>query len=457
VSEFPQGWAATQVGDITQPIRGVTYRKAEARADAGEDYLPILRATNVSAGGLVLDCDLVYVPRARVRPEQMLAVGDVLVASSSGSSAVVGKSALLREAWHGAFGAFCLVLRPNDQVDPKYVALWVASEPVRRRWSQLAAGTNINNLKRGDIAETVVALPPLAEQRRIVAAIEEQFSRLDAATSAVVDTRRRLDALTRGILDTTFSNQSTAQPLGGFLREPLRNGHSAKASRDGTGVRTLTLTAVTRGEFVDAHTKLAAADPSRIGDLWLTSGDVLIERSNTPELVGTAALYRGPDRWAIFPDLLIRVRTTDELVPDYLAFFLRSSRARNYFKARAQGIAGSMPKIDQRAVAELPTPAPPPEEQRRIVAEIARQLSLIDALGAAVESAQKRSAALRRAILERAFRGELVPQDPDDEPASVLLERIRAERELAPGRTASGRRQVQEVPSKDRKEARNRG
>jgi type I restriction enzyme S subunit len=80
----------------------------------------------------------------------------------------------------------------------------------------------------------------------------------------------------------------------------------------------------------------------------------------------------------------------------------------------------------------LQLPRPPLDEQRRIVAEIEQQLSLIDNLRAAVESAQKRSASLRRAILERAFRGELVPQDPDDEPASVLLERIRAERAAAP-------------------------
>ena len=91
-----------------------------------------------------------------------------------------------------------------------------------------------------------------------------------------------------------------------------------------------------------------------------------------------------------------------------------------------------VPQIKPSRVAELQIPLPSLDEQRSIVAEIERQLSLIDALRAAVESAQKRSAGLRRAILERAFRGELVPQDPDDEPATALLERIRAERAAAP-------------------------
>jgi type I restriction enzyme S subunit len=75
---------------------------------------------------------------------------------------------------------------------------------------------------------------------------------------------------------------------------------------------------------------------------------------------------------------------------------------------------------------------PPVSDQKRIVGELDEQLSLIDSLRGAVQAADKRSTALRRAILERAFRGELVPQDPDDEPASVLLERIRAGRAAGP-------------------------
>ena len=74
---------------------------------------------------------------------------------------------------------------------------------------------------------------------------------------------------------------------------------------------------------------------------------------------------------------------------------------------------------------------PPLEEQRRIVAEVEQRLSMIDALRDAIEAAKRRSAALRRSILERAFRGELVPRDPTDEPAEALLARIRAERAAA--------------------------
>ena len=83
-------------------------------------------------------------------------------------------------------------------------------------------------------------------------------------------------------------------------------------------------------------------------------------------------------------------------------------------------------------LAAMPLPLPPLEDQRRIVAAVEERLSVIDAMRASIERAQRRSAALRRSILERAFRGELVPQDPSDEPAETLLARIRAEHETAP-------------------------
>src|SRR6185295_3113737 len=169
-------------------------------------------------------------------------------------------------------------------------------------------------------------------------------------------------------------------PLGPLLREPLRNGHSAKASGNGKGVRTLTLTAVTYSDFNETNTKLTTADPRKVADLWLQPGDILVERANTPELVGTSCLYKGSSGWAIFPDLLIRVRVANEkILPEYLEAFLRSQEARHYFMNAAQGTAGSMPKIDQSSIERLDIPLPPFAEQRRIVAKVQVLLARVSA------------------------------------------------------------------------------
>jgi type I restriction enzyme S subunit len=218
--------------------------------------------------------------------------------------------------------------------------------------------------------------------------------------------------------------------LGALLREPLRNGHSAKASVAPGGVPTFTLSAVTYGDFSSTNIKLTTADPRRVEDLWVQPDDIFIERSNTPELVGTARRYSGPPRLAIFPDLLIRVRVVNLVVPAYIELALQSPSTRQFFRAMAQGISGTMPKIDQSIVEQTTIPLPPVAEQRRIVAEFERLFSVTDELETQIQANQSRADRLRQAILRCAFEGKLVPQDPTDEPADVLLARVRAEREV---------------------------
>lgn len=215
-----------------------------------------------------------------------------------------------------------------------------------------------------------------------------------------------------------------------LLRESLKNGHSAKASQTNEGIRTLTLTAVTLGDFSIDNTKLTIAEPTKVKDLWIQPGDLFIERSNTPELVGTSRLYRGKPNFAIFPDLLIRARVVGRISEHYIEITLKSKPTRLYFRRSAQGISGTMPKINQNTVRELAVPLPPLAEQHRIVEEVERRLSVAAEVEASLDANLVRAARLRQAILKRAFEGRLVPQNPGgpdgpgDEPASVLLERI---------------------------------
>ncbi len=225
-----------------------------------------------------------------------------------------------------------------------------------------------------------------------------------------------------------------------LLREDLRNGHSAKTAATG-GVPTFSLTAVTYGDFSAANIKMTTADPARVSNLWVEPDDIFIERSNTPELVGTARWYRGASRVAIFPDLLIRVRVSTFFLPGFAETCLQSPRCRNYFCTNAQGISGSMPKIDQAVILRTPMPLPPLAEQEAIVEAVEDQLSVIDHLEADLEAKLRTSKGLRQAILKHAFSGKLVSQDPNDEPASELLKRIAAERAGSDPRPSRKRRE----------------
>ena len=177
------GWARTILGNLITVVRGVSYKKIDARNKTNEGLVPIIRATNIQQE-LNFD-DLVYVPRHYVKQEQFLRHGDIVIAASSGSRTVVGKAAQFKGDWHGSFGAFCLGLRPEAKINSHYLSWFLQSEDYRNRVSALSAGININNLRREHIEEMPIPLPPLAEQGRIVAEIETQFTRLDASVAAL--------------------------------------------------------------------------------------------------------------------------------------------------------------------------------------------------------------------------------------------------------------------------------
>jgi len=335
------------------------------------------------------------------------------------------------------------VLRPSAEVEPKFLALAVANQPTRRRWSDLARGTNINNLRGAHFDETPVLLPPLAEQRRIVAAIEEQFSRLDAASSSLARQLRRLGVLRELVIALSLNGSWPPVPLadvGDGTRHALAIGpfgSNLKVSdyRD-VGIPLVFVRNIRSRSFGAAATRFVTDEKaSELAAHAVRPGDVLITKMGEPP-GDTAVFPEGTPAGIITADC-IKITPGPEYDARYLAFAIAAEPARRQIIAITKGVAQK--KVSLARFKTVTIPAPPLAEQRRIVAKLEQQLSLIDSLRATVESTQKRSAALRRAILERAFRGEIVPQNPADEPASVLLERIRAERAAAPARPSRRR------------------
>ena len=161
--DLPELWVETNLSELVRIVRGVTYKKAESSGEAADGLLPVLRANNIQDGQLVFD-DLVYVPSSSISDVQRIRRGDVVVAMSSGSRKVVGKTARALDDWQGGFGAFCGVLRPSEHVDNRYVAWFTGSREYRSAVSELAAGVNINNLKPSHFEQIRVPLPPLEEQ-----------------------------------------------------------------------------------------------------------------------------------------------------------------------------------------------------------------------------------------------------------------------------------------------------
>ncbi len=213
-----------------------------------------------------------------------------------------------------------------------------------------------------------------------------------------------------------------------------RNGISPPTSAAGRGSPSLKLSATTSGEMIlsPETTKRLDEDVAPGSHAWLAPGDLLVQRANSLAHIGAAAIYDGPSNTYVYPDLMMRLRVADEMRRRYLWHYLNATAARAYFREHATGTAGNMPKINGAILRALPVPLPPHGQLGEIVAKLdalrARSRRAKDALDAVPALLDR----LRQSILAAAFRGDLTAdwreQNPDMEPASELLKRIRIER-----------------------------
>jgi type I restriction enzyme, S subunit len=171
--------------------------------------------------------------------------------------------------------------------------------------------------------------------------------------------------------------------------------------------------------------------PTEFRTFELKSGDILLNEGQSVELVGRAAVYRNEVPGACFQNTLIRFRPHVGIDVGFAVLVFRSYLHTQRFRKIARWTT-NMAHLGAERLSGVEFPVPPFSEQLRIAAEADRHLSIIKEMEKVVRANLKRAHAVRQSILKRAFEGKLVPQDPGDEPASVLMGHIRAERITSP-------------------------
>ena len=375
---------------------------------------------------------------------------------------------------------------------PDFICYYLQQDSFRDHLAIHASGVggSLMRVKDTTFANYPLPLPPLPEQHRIVAEIEKHFTRLDASIDALkraqanlkryrasvlksacegklVPTEAELarsegrdyepaDRLLERILSERRAQWESQEKRRGKYKEPvapdttnlpdlpeewvwasldqlatiIRNGYS-KRPRGDTGTPILRISAV-RPLSVNLKDIRWVDSKDDLAGFLIHSGDLLFTRYNgNTELVGVCGVVPAIDRETLHPDKLIRACLTKYgALPNFVQIVANSGVSRKFLERRIRTTAGQS-GISGSDLKSMPIPLSPLAEQHRIVAEVDRRLSVVQQTEAAVEANLTRAERLRQSILKQAFSGKLVPQDPNDEPASVLLERIRAEREAA--------------------------
>ncbi|MFD8200552.1 restriction endonuclease subunit S [Streptomyces sp. NPDC059701] len=294
-----------------------------------------------------------------------------------------------------AFGQDCKALVPDENIDPFYLAyaMRVLTPTILSMVEETSHGTGRLDTNRLNALE--IGVPPLPEQRDIVAAHEAFERRVGALERELA----KLATLRRGIVDEQATGPDAR--LGDLLTESPKNGYSASEVHEWTGMLVLGLGCLTNDGFVPRQLKRIPKSP--LAERFrLADGDLLMSRANTRELVGLAARFRDVGQPCSYPDLMMRLRPDEgRCLTAYLELVLGSSRVRRDVQAGARGTSESMVKIGAGTVESLSIPLPTIAEQQKAVDAV----TSVDRRSATVRVLLDKLRVTQRAVVEDLLSG----------------------------------------------------
>lgn len=490
MSALPNGWIAASLEEVAQVNPRLD--KSEIDADLEVSFVP-MPAVEAESGKIDVSAKRRFseVEKGYTGFKE----NDVLFAKIT-PCMENGKMAVVPEV-HGGLGFGSTefhVLRPPEGIVPKYLYYFVSSKSFRMNAEHNMTGAvGQRRVPTTYFSQADIPLPPLAEQRRIVGKVEELFSELDEGVANLKQARAQLAVYRQALLKHAFEGHLTAdwrtkhapelesadQLLARLLQERRtkwkgRGRYSEpeppKTENQGSlpeqwvwaspeqlssfenyslaigpfgsnlkvsdykeaGVPLVFVRNIRSSQFRGVRTIYVT--PGKAEELRahsVSGGDILITKMGEPP--GDAAIYPKSEPDAVITADCIKLRLSPLLTHSrYFLHAINSGMVRQQIINISSGVAQQ--KVSLGRFSSIAIPLPPLAEQERIVNELDAQLSAIDVVEADIDLNLQKAEALRQSILKKAFAGELVPQDPADEPAAALLARIRAEREAATAR-----------------------
>lgn len=425
LGEVPEHWDALTLRRVVSAVKtgGTPSQEQPSKeiSDGTEWYTP-----GDFDGNLILSSSEKRVSSSAIRTGEakVFPAGSILVV---GIGATLGKVAFLKQAASANQQINAII--PTSKIDGYFLAYSLSVKVEAMRY--LASAATIGIMNQDKTKELWITLPPISEQYLITRFLDHETARIDAL---IAEQQRLIEllkekrqavishAVTKGLDPTAPMKDSCVEWLGEVPAhwKVVRVKHVIQSFEQGWSPQcdnvpiendeewgVLKVGCVNGGIFSLTENKRLPDNLEPIPALSLKAGDVLISRANTRELVGNAALVDLDQPNLMLSDKLFRLRTTGDMLPKYLVFYLGTSAVRYQIELDATGASSSMFNIGQAIIKELPIPVPSVTEQQDIVTKLEASLNDLYLLQKEAQLTQKLLHERRSALISAAVTGKI--------------------------------------------------
>lgn len=434
---LPKGWVLSNIGQVSEIIRGVSYKKGQASSVVLENSTYILRGGNIQDGKLDFETnDNVYVDDSLVNPNQKIRKDDVVIVGSTGSKKLIGKAGIAENDLKTvSFGAFLMLLR-TDCITKRYHSYFFQTKYYRDTISDLAGGVNINNIRKEHLENLEFPLPPLPEQERIVAKLDKLFAQHEKIKKALDRIPQLLKTFRQQVLDNEYRPLKNYDMLSSCCHK-IQDGAHHSPKKIYSEKLNGTYPYITSKNIRDNYMKLDSVqyvDEEFHNSIYERCkpefGDVLLTKDGAN--TGNVTLNSLDEPFSLLSSVCLIKPKREILLPAFIKYYFQSDIGRSNLLGEMTGTA--IKRIVLRKIKTMQIPLPSLHEQQEIVSRIESLFAKADAIESRYQTLKAKIDNLPQAILHKAFKGELVPQLPTDGDAKDLLAEIMALKKEVKGR-----------------------
>lgn len=438
MSGLPRGWADATLGEVCHLQNGRAYKQEELLSSG---KYPVLRVGNFFTSQKWYYSDL------ELEPTKYCHDGDLLYAWSASFGPRIWSGG--KVIFHYHIWRVDLESRVSDR---DFVFHWFNWDKENIKAAH-GTGSTMIHVTKGDMEQRRISLPPLAEQKRIVAKLDALNAKSARARTELARIETLVSRYKQAVLSKAFSGELTSArfaeaegeirlshpphwkqtQLGEIadIKSGITLGKKRKPDEQLLELPYLRVANVQRGWLDLREIKTIEVTAKEAGALFLREGDVLMNEGGDRDKLGRGWVWDGQIHDCIHQNHVFRVRLASGTVPPrFLSYYANEFGQKHFFDEGKQ--TTNLASISKSKLSAMTVPVPPFEEATEIVHRIEAAFAKIDRLTKEAKRALDLVGRLDEAILAKAFRGELVPQDENDEPAEHLLARIHANREAAP-------------------------